>query len=145
MNPVRVLCLLLCFQLLLPAQLWAQTAPTSDTQTIIAEHPQTPAPAASMPSAANLDLTSTQRTFSVSDLPNFQPTNILVGGQARTIQHGDMLTAAEHIALQQVLNTGAQNLHVSDLGSAIGGTFALTPSIAQTISNLVVPSGVTAI
>lgn len=56
----------------------------------------------------------------------------------------DMLTAAEMIAVRQVVNTGNQYLHLSDQGAATGGGFHVSYYAANGINNLVIPEGVRA-
>ncbi|HEY9868546.1 MAG TPA: hypothetical protein V6D08_05225, partial [Candidatus Obscuribacterales bacterium] len=63
----------------------------------------------------------------------------------RTVGPHDLLTPAEHAALHQVLASGQQTLLLSVLGSAIGGTVHLTNELSETVHNLLVPEGVTAV
>jgi hypothetical protein len=71
--------------------------------------------------------------------------NINVGGQVRTVQPGDMLTAAEFVALRQVLSQGTQSLLLDAQGAANGGTFALNTIGSRHLASLVVPEGVVAV
>jgi YVTN family beta-propeller protein/adhesin HecA-like repeat protein len=93
----------------------------------------------------NLDLGSTERT--VRDA-QFQPVTgaIRVGAQSRIVSSQDLLTPAEHVALQQVMTTGRQNLQLSSVGAAVGGQVNLaTASAVAGLTALTVPSGVHAI
>src|SRR5215470_53890 len=114
---------LLLLQMILPARLMAQAAPSGN----------------------NLDLTSKDRTVAVSNQPGFQPTNIRVGRQNMTVNTGDMLTPAEYAALQQVLTTGTQTLRVGVNGNAVRGTLNLTPAMTNVLEGLVIPNRVTVV
>ena len=100
----------------------------------------------STPTPINLDLSSTDRSIAASSYSGLTSAVIQVGGSARTVTGTDFLTAAESIALQQVLASGQQSLLLGDQGHAIGGSFNLSSGIgASMLSGLVVPTGVTAI
>lgn len=71
--------------------------------------------------------------------------NINVGGTVRTVQAGDMLTAAEYVALRQVLSQGTQSLLLDAQGAAAGGTFSLNTIGSRHLASLVVPEGVVAV
>src|SRR5262245_808271 len=91
------------------------------------------------PGQQNMDLSSRTRNVPVqnSDIP--AGTAIKVGRQERTVNSGDMLTPAEHLALQQVLATGQQTLVVGRRGAAVGGTFTLNGATMQAINDIVIP------
>ncbi len=130
MGMGRNLIFVLVLQLLCP---WAAYSPA-----FAQEAPPTQA------SPIDLDLTSTDRNVSAADvLPTGQAT-IDLAGLARTISPTDMLTAAEMVAVRQVVNTGNQYLQLNDLGAAIGGGLHLQYYAANGISNLVIPEGVRA-
>ena len=94
----------------------------------------------------NLDLSSTERSVAASSYSGLTSAVIQVGQSARTVTGSDFLTAAESIALQQVLAGGQQSLLLGDQGHAIGGSFNLSSGIGSgMLSGLVVPTGVTAI
>ena len=86
----------------------------------------------------DLDLASTSRT-QPSGLPANATVSITVGTTARRIGSSDLVTAAEQVALQQVLATGTQSLSLNATGQATGGVLNLTQTA---LSNLTVPSGV---
>lgn len=90
--------------------------------------------------AATMDLSSSAKTFTASS--TMAPTNITVGGAVVTVLPDQALTAAELIAVNQVLRTGNQYLQLNDVGVAIGGGFRLNPNLTNNISSLVVPEGV---
>jgi hypothetical protein len=94
--------------------------------------------------AASDDLTSTSRSH-VADNPNFQSAVLQTTAGNRTVNSGDALTPAEHLALSQVLNTGSQSIALSGGGAAVGGSFNLSQLTSVTPQNLTVPAGVTAI
>jgi hypothetical protein len=97
----------------------------------------------------NLDLSNTNADIQASSaLGSGQSAVIQVGGQTKTVNAGDMITAGEFLAIQQILNGGQQNIQLSDMGSAIGGSFNLTNNLGSSLANLnslVVPTNVTAI
>lgn len=95
------------------------------------------------PVPVNLDLTSTAANVPAAKLVN--PVTILVGGQQKTISPGDSITAAERLAVYQVLSTQSQSIQIGALGNAIGGSFMMGPRFAEYVSNLVIPKGVTAV
>ncbi|MBX9879269.1 MAG: hypothetical protein K2Y22_12490, partial [Candidatus Obscuribacterales bacterium] len=126
----RYLVFLLAFQLLWP---WAAYAPAFAQEAPVAQA-----------SAPNLDLSSTDRSVAASTvLPDGQAT-INLAGVARTISPTDMLTAAEMVAVRQVVNTGNQYLQLNDLGAAIGGGLHLQYYATNGLGNLVIPEGVRA-
>ena len=65
----------------------------------------------------------------------------IVGGHTLTINAGQKLTAAEYLALGQVMGNGSQTILLSGKGSADGGTASFTAASGQ-ISSLVVPKNV---
>lgn len=93
--------------------------------------------------AANLDLSSTNRSVSVGG--QFTATSIMVGGTATTVAPNSMVTPAEFMALHQVLTTGSQTLLVGAQGNATGGQVNLTAALNQAVSNLILPANVTAV
>jgi hypothetical protein len=92
----------------------------------------------------NYDLSSTERTARSTD-PLTQPVNVNVGAKVRTVTPTSMLTAAEAVAVNQILATGQQSLLLSRNGAAIGGQLNLTRDLSAQVQNLVVPQGVTAL
>jgi hypothetical protein len=71
------------------------------------------------------------------------PVAIRTGNGTRLVQPGEMLTAAELAALQQVVGGGRQMLNVDQAGRAVGGVVSLG-ALGQQVNSLVVPAGVTA-
>ena len=69
--------------------------------------------------------------------------HILMNGRPMSISKGELITAAQYLALTQVLGSGAQTLKLGVNGAATGGT-AILPGSSLT-SNLVVPVGVLAV
>ncbi|MBX9771490.1 MAG: hypothetical protein K2X29_08980 [Candidatus Obscuribacterales bacterium] len=91
----------------------------------------------------NLDLGSTDRSVAASAV--LSPTasaTINLGGLNRVVSAADMLTAAEFVAVRQVMNTGTQYLQLNDMGAAIGGGMRLNANLAGQINSLVIPTGV---
>ncbi|HEY9869261.1 MAG TPA: T-complex 10 C-terminal domain-containing protein, partial [Candidatus Obscuribacterales bacterium] len=90
------------------------------------------------------DLSSTDGAYVAGDHPQFQPVSIQVGNTTRAVAATDVLTAAEYVALQQVLATGSQSIHLSEQGQAVGGSFDVSHLSSVRPDNLVIPAGVTA-
>jgi filamentous hemagglutinin len=70
---------------------------------------------------------------------------IQVGSGSQTVLPNDLLTAAEFVAVRQVVKTGSQFIQLDSMGAAVGGSFRITPGLLQHAENLVVPTGVTAL
>ncbi len=94
------------------------------------------------PHTVNLDLSST--TAAVVNHHN-APMTVLEAGTSKTITAGTLLTPAERIAVSQIARTGQQMIQLGANGSAIGGSFVISPRMSQFVNNLVIPTGVTAI
>jgi hypothetical protein len=99
-------------------------------------------PAFSQPTPINLDLSSTQRVSQPTNIP--APVGINVGGSIRSVNPNDLMTPAERIALEQVIQTGMQSIALGANGNAIGGQINLS-GINESIASLLIPSGVTAV
>ncbi|MBY0552461.1 MAG: hypothetical protein K2W95_34590, partial [Candidatus Obscuribacterales bacterium] len=95
-------------------------------------------PYASKADPEHLDLSSADRNIAASHAGE-----IIVNGVAQSVSPGTMLTAGEHVALQQVLS-GSQTIVLSAAGAAIGGTLSIAGTVNPT-GSLVIPAGVTAI
>lgn len=95
----------------------------------------------------NLDLTSPTVSITVGEkaLGGAASQAINVGGSEKVVNVGDVVTAAEFVAVREAVTSGAQNLNLDAAGCAIGGTFSLANLGKTPLGNLVVPSGVTAI
>lgn len=92
----------------------------------------------------NLDLSSTEKSMQApADVP--ANTFINIAGNQQAVSPNQMLTAAEHVALSQVLTSGQQALTLNALGAAVAGSFNLTSAMSQNINNFVIPSGVSAV
>ncbi len=82
-----------------------------------------------------------------------QTVTINLGGTAKSFLQGSFVTAAEYVAICQVLGLGhvqvsshkEQTLLLSSSGTADGGELSLSNQLMPHISELVVPQGVTAI
>lgn len=93
-----------------------------------------------------LDLSSSDKNISAQGvIPTGQANvDIKQDGKTVSISAGDMITAAQMVAINQAIG-GSQTLTLNAAGAASGGTFAITSNLAHSISGLVVPSGVTAV
>jgi hypothetical protein len=68
-----------------------------------------------------------------------------VGGTPRTVNVGDTLTAAEFVALQQIVTGGTQNLGLDAAGRAVSGNFNVHSLPQSVLNSLTIPTGVSAI
>jgi len=68
-----------------------------------------------------------------------------IGGQSVSFHPGSQVTAAEYVAVKEVLSGGQQSLLVNTGGTAAGGTFSLNQVVTPKVSGLVIPQTVTAI
>ncbi len=93
----------------------------------------------------NLNLRSRERVVTAGQHHDFDSATLQVGRTSRTVTASDLLTHAEHVALQQVLATGQQSLVLGRHGNAVRGSFNLTPDISQGVHDVIVPRGVTAV
>ena len=99
----------------------------------------------------DLDLTSSDRNITLpSKLFRDQEwVTIDVGGASKTFSAGQVVTAAEYVAIAQSMKTGSQSLNLSDAGIAASGEFSLgllkQPQAFRGISDLVIPESVVAI
>ncbi len=104
--------------------------------------------AASMPNGGyNFDLSSgTANILLGSDIFHGKSSvSITVGDSIQTFRAGQQVTAAEYIAINEVVSGGKQTLVVDSQGAATGGTFALNQSLAKNVDNLTIPQAVTAL
>lgn len=97
----------------------------------------------SAPVPIELDLTSTNRSLSPGRLVQSSPVVVQEGGAFRTILPGQLVTAAERLALYQILSTGQQSLLLGVYGNATGGSFVAGPNFSKHVTSVVVPSNVT--
>ncbi len=95
--------------------------------------------------AVNLDLSSSQRNLSVGNLVKSGPVTVQVGQTTQSITGSDLVTAAERLAVFQVVSSGHQSITLDGTGAAVGGSFNIGPRFSQYVSSLVIPSGVTAV
>lgn len=109
------------------------------------------APAGGVPAPANsleFDLGSSNRmlpaqyAFSGSGA---SVTSISNTGGSIQVRPTSSLTAAEFVAVSQVLSSGRQTIQLNVNGAAFGGSFGLTDSLARSMAQLVVPTGVSVI
>ena len=93
--------------------------------------------------AADLNLGSASATMPAA--AHSSPVAINVGGAAHLVQPGAQLTPAEYMAVQQVMQTGTQQLGLDTAGRAVSGRVVLDGMVPNGLSSLVIPQGVTAI
>ena len=97
----------------------------------------------------SLDLTSTTRNITLGDnlFGKVSAVEISVGGETKTVQAGSQVSAAEYIAVKQILSGNSQKITIDGAGSAIGGEVDLGSITANNdvmrASDLVVPVNVT--
>ena len=96
--------------------------------------------------ALSLDLTSSADNIILgSNLFHAAPSVTISVGGVKAFQAGSPATAAEYVAIQQVLGGGTQGVILSSAGAATGGTFSLNAAVKGNVVSLVVPTSVTAI
>src|SRR5579885_243789 len=156
MEKVKILYLLLVFQLAVGSMPAALSAPEAQTPP--------PQPAAIQPTpwhadlstlvpiqhhhditSINLDLSSAVSSLSAGHLHHLSTVNIRVGDSTLSVAPGMSLTAAELVAVSQVVNTGHQSIVLGAQGNAVGGSLSITAGVSQHLANLVVPAGVTVV
>lgn len=94
----------------------------------------------------HLDLSSSEANLSAQSLISSGQSSVQItqDGKSVTIGSSDMVTPAQLVAVGQALS-GGQTINLNAAGVAVGGSFTLTNNLAQSLSGLNVPSGVTAI
>ncbi|MBX9666039.1 MAG: hypothetical protein K2X93_00415 [Candidatus Obscuribacterales bacterium] len=99
-------------------------------------------------SGVNLDLSSADRNITLGEklFDNVGSVVINVGGDTRIVEAGSQVSAAEYVAVKQVL-AGGQQIIVDGAGRANGGRVDLTAITGagdrMRASNLVIPQNVT--
>ncbi len=93
----------------------------------------------------NLDLSSTQRNLTPGNLIKAGSVTLNEGTSTRNVTSASSLTAAERLAVYQLVSTGKQSIILSGLGNATGGSLSLGAHFSQYVSGLVIPTNVTAI
>lgn len=91
----------------------------------------------------DLDLSSTNRNLNAAHVDNFRPVTICVGGKRLPVTSDTLLTAAEMIAVRQVLDSGRQTIRIGVHRNAVGGSVVITSRLARNLTSLVIPRGVT--
>ncbi len=100
-------------------------------------------------SGVDLDLTSDAKNIVLGNnlFNGVQSVEITVGGEAKVLNAGSQVTAAEYLAVKQVLGGSGQQLVLSQNGIAKGGSVDFSQIMANNdhlrASNLTVASGVT--
>lgn len=94
----------------------------------------------------DLDLSSSVRNIELGSkiFRGVESVTINAGGNQQTFAAGDQVTAAQYVAIQQVLTQSPQSLNVSSEGTASGGSFSLN-SAARHVNDLVIPQSVSAV
>src|SRR5262249_37648435 len=90
----------------------------------------------------NFNLRSNKAQFDAGQNGKFTSVEIVQGGVKRTITPADNLTAAEYLAVQQVLSGAGQSLVLNGQGRAVGGSFKFSADLGP-VNKFVVPHGVT--
>ena len=84
-----------------------------------------------------LNLASSQLSFLAGNLGNFQSLTINVGGKQEVVNLNTKLTAAEVVAVQQVLTGAGQTITIRGNGVASGGTVTLNNSLLNALDGSV--------
>ncbi len=95
----------------------------------------------------DLDLSSTNSNIILGSrlFRRAESITIDVGGVDQTFRAGQAVTAAQLVAIKQVMSGGQQSLSVNSQGAAIGGNFSLKGMFNSRINDLVVPENVSAL
>ncbi len=109
------------------------------------QHFLIPTHASPAPSIA-LDLSSSAATITLGSglFEKSETVTIYVGASKQSFHSGSIVTAAEYVAIKQVLAQGNQSLTLSADGKAVGGSFSLNAVASGPIGELLVPQGVQA-
>lgn len=91
---------------------------------------------------SNLNLGATTKSVLAGGIAGFHPTAIRTGGAMQLVNSNSLLTPAQVLAVNQVLTSGQQNLLISGLGSAVGGSATISAGTNNTLSNMVIPHNV---
>jgi hypothetical protein len=100
-------------------------------------------------SGVNLDLGSTDKNISLGQklFESVGSIEIQIGSEKRSLSAGAQVTAAEYVAVKQVLNGLGQKISLDANGTAVSGSVDLSAltinNDVMRASNLVVPQGVT--
>jgi hypothetical protein len=92
--------------------------------------------------AVDFDLSSGNLS-GVQNVSGSNNVTIQVGSGPQTINSSSQVTAAEQVAVNQVLATGRQNIIINDVRVATAGSFNLRTDLPAGVNNLSIPSGVT--
>jgi|GEM_PF-5813453 len=95
----------------------------------------------------SLDLTSTVSNIILGTgaLGGHPAVAVTLDGQKHSFAPGDKVTAAEFVAIEQMVTGGHQTLVMNGGGAAISGNFNLNNVASTHVAELVVPQGVSAI
>jgi hypothetical protein len=93
----------------------------------------------------DLDLSSTDSNLNAAHVVNARPVTICVGGKPLLVTSRTRLTAAEMVAVYQVIDSGRQAIQIGVHGNAVGGSVVITSRLARNLGSLVIPQGVTVI
>ncbi|MBX9723428.1 MAG: hypothetical protein K2X81_18635, partial [Candidatus Obscuribacterales bacterium] len=91
----------------------------------------------------NLDLSSSVATIAAPKQTATSTVIIHTGNTTQTVTAGQLLTPAQMVAVMQILHNGAQSLILNANGTAAGGSMNINSYVAQNLSSLTIPSGVT--
>ncbi len=93
----------------------------------------------------DLDLSSTDSNLNAAHVLNTRPATICVGGKPLLVTSHTHLTAAEMVAVYQVIDSGRQAIQIGVHGNAVGGSVVITSRLARNLGSLLIPQGVTVI
>jgi len=92
----------------------------------------------------DLDLTSSESSIQLGKkiFNGADSVTVRVGDEERTFTPGAQVTAGEYVAIRQKLDTGSQELILSNSGTALGGKFNFDSIDARRVNDLVIPTGI---
>ena len=85
----------------------------------------------------DLDLSSTDSNLNAAHVVNTRPATICVGGKPLLVTSRTRLTAAEMVAVYQVIDSGRQAIQIGVHGNAVGGSVVITSRLARNLGSLV--------
>ncbi|MBS1989860.1 MAG: hypothetical protein JSS83_05035 [Cyanobacteria bacterium SZAS LIN-3] len=95
--------------------------------------------------ALNLQSVSKNILLGSSVFQGAPSVTIKVGAKELTFTPGQKVTAAEYLAINEVVSSGTQTLKLNGAGVAVGGTFSFSNTGGLRVSDLVIPVHVTAL
>src|SRR5215813_7862223 len=104
---------------------------------------ETTSPTAGRQTKIDMNLSSTERNLTAGRMVKDNTINITVDGQSKEVTRSTPLTAAERLAVFQMVSKGQQTILLGAEGTAVGGTMNIGGGFSRQVQSLTVPSAVT--